>query len=252
MGHNKMLESTIPKSIQQIIDEYIWSSFRPFTYKMLSDRLRRNPNTIVQRINRNPDYFETIGDKPKIIKLNKDLEEIYFYRDKNTCQICQKKKEPSVLLIRLKDPHLKEDHNWDNVITCCQDCKDINIIKKLSYRKKIKNISTGNYIWEYKEIEIREIQKKKNPYLKLYFPDFKESEMEYDHYHEFNEFNGQGWYHITDDNNERCEYLSDILNYFGNEGWELITIKQYPPDYEDAEWGNPRYVFKRRKNLEEI
>ena len=247
-----MLEIKIPKSIRQIIDEFIWSDFRPFTYKMLADRLRRESNTIVQRINRNPKYFEIIGDKPKIIKLNKDLEETYFYRDKNTCQICQKQKEPSELLIRLKDPYLKDDHNWGNVITSCQGCKDINIIKKLSYKKKIGRIVTENYIWEYKEIEIREIHQKKNPYLKLYYPDFQESEIEYDHYHEFNEFNGQGWYHIIDDDNKRCEYLSDILNYFGNQGWELVTIKQYPPDYSDGEWGNPRYVFKRRSYLEEV
>ena len=94
-----MLETKIPKSIRQIIDEYISTNFRPFTYKKLADYMNLEPNTIVQRVNRNPDYFEILGDKPKIIKLNKDLEEIYFYRDKNTCQICQKPKEPSELLI---------------------------------------------------------------------------------------------------------------------------------------------------------
>lgn len=247
-----MIESSIPKSIRDIIDEYIWLNFRPFTYKLLSQRLNLDPNTIVQRINRNPEYFEIEGDRPKIIKLRKNLPEIYFYRDKNTCQICQKKKEPSELLIRLKDPYLEDDHNWNNVITCCQKCKDINLIKKLTYKKKIERIGTGNYVWEYREIEIREIHKKKNPYMKLYFPDFKESEIEYEHYHEFNELNGKGWYHIIDDNNERCEYLSDILNYFGNQGWELIMFKQYPPEYPDGDWGNDHYVFKRKKNLEEI
>ncbi len=247
-----MLETKIPKSIRQIIDVYIKTNFRPYTYKKLADRLNLDPNTVVQRINRNPDYFEIVGDKPKIIKLRKDLEENYFYRDKNTCQICQKKKEPNKLLIRLKDPYLKDDHNWDNVITCCQDCKDINIIKKLSYKKKIEKIGTGNYIWEYKEIEIREIYKEKNPYMELYFPDFKESESEYVHYYEFNELNGQGWYHIIDDNNEICKYLSDILNYFGSQGWELMTIKQDPPEISDMGWGMDHYIFKRKKELGEI
>lgn len=247
-----MSDNAIPKSIRDIIDKYIWSNFRPFTYKMLSSRLNIDPNTLVQRINRNPKYFEIEGDRPKIIKLRKDLPEIYFYRDKNTCQICQKKKESSELLIRLKDPYLEDNHNWDNVITCCQKCKDINLIKKLTYKKKIEPIGIGNYVWEYKEIEIREIHKKKNPYMKLYFPDFKESEIEYEHYHEFNELNGQGWYHIIDNNNKRCEYFSDILNYFGNQGWELIIIKQYPPEYPDGDWGNNHYIFKRKKHLEEI
>ena len=247
-----MLETTIPKSIRQIIDEYIRTNFSPYTYKELAGRLNLDPNTIVQRINRNPNYFEIEGDKPKIIKLNKELEDIYFYRDKNTCQICQKKKEPGELLIRLKDPYLKDDHNWDNIITCCQDCKDINIIKKLSYKKKIKHIGTGNYIWEYKEIEIREIRKKKNPYFKLYYPDFKETEIEYVHYYEVNELNGQGWYHIIDDNNEICKNLSDILNYFGTQGWELMIVKQDPPAYPDEGWGNEIYIFKRKRDLGDI
>ncbi|KKN24637.1 hypothetical protein LCGC14_0892900 [marine sediment metagenome] len=247
-----MLETTIPKSIRQIIDEFIWSNFRPFTYKMLADRLRYESNTIVQRINRNPKYFKTVGDKPKIIELNKDLEEIYFYRDKNTCQICQKQKEPTELLIRLKDPYLKDDYNWENVITCCQDCKDINIIKKLSYKQKDEHIGTGNYIWEYKEIQIREVHKKKNPYFKLYFPDFKETEIEYVHYYEFNESSGQVWHHIIDENNEICENLSDILNYFGIQGWELMIIKPDTPDDPVEGWGMDHYIFKRKKKMEEI
>ncbi|KKN21629.1 hypothetical protein LCGC14_0923410 [marine sediment metagenome] len=32
-----MLETTIPKSIRQIIDEYISTNFRPYTYKRLAD-----------------------------------------------------------------------------------------------------------------------------------------------------------------------------------------------------------------------
>lgn len=249
-----MLKTTIPKSIQEIINEYISSHFRPFTYKLLSSRLRFDPNTIVQRINRNPEYFKIEGDRPKIIKLKKDLEEIYFYRDKNTCQICQKEKDPSELLIRFKDPNLKDEENWENVITTCQKCKDINLIKKLSTKEEGELPGPGNFIWEYKEIEIREIFKQINPYMKLYFPELKESEIEYkyEHYLEFNERNGQGWFHIIDDNNERCENLSDILNFFGKQGWELIQMKEYTTEYEAENLGLDDYhcIFKRKKNLE--
>jgi len=209
-----MSYSKIPNSIKEIIDKYIRYNFRPFTYKMLADRLRIDPNTLVQRINRNPEYFEIKGDRPKIVTLRKDLEKIYFYRDKNICQICQEEKESDELLIRFKDPYLGEKnkgdnlHDWDNVITCCQNCKEINLIKKLSYKKKVERIGTENYIWEYREIEIREINKEKNPYLELYFPDLKDSEIKYEHYFEFNALIGQGWYHIIDDKNERCEIQS--------------------------------------------
>ena len=251
-GQIKMSNSQIPKSIQDIIDIYIVYDFGPFTYKILADRLNIDPNTLNQRINRNPEYFDIRGQRPKIITLKKGLEDIYFYRDKNTCRICQKQKDPTNLLIRLKDPYLKDDENWENIITCCQNCKDTNLIKRLSYKKNIEQIDAGNYIWEYKEIEIREIHKRKNPYMKLYFPDFKETEIKYEHYHEFNELNGQGWHHIIDDNNERCENLSDILNYFGSQGWELVIMDHNPPEFEGGDWGNLHCVFKRKKIIEGI
>lgn len=253
-----MTENNIPNSIKEIINEFISSGFRPYTYKKLAYRLDVEPNTLVQRINRNPEYFEIKGDRPKIITLRKEIKEIYFYRDKNTCQICLEKKDPSELLFRVKDPYLEEKNNmvnlddWDNVITCCQVCKDIDLLKKLSMKGKIEHIGSGNYFWEYKEIEIREVYKEKNPYHKLYFPDLKISEMKYDHYHEFNELKGQGWYHIINDNNERSEYFSDILNYFGNQGWELVLLKQDPPADPDEGWGHDRYLFKRKKRIEVV
>jgi len=253
-----MTKEEIPNSIKDIIDKFKDYGFRPFTYKDLAYRLDVEPNTLVQRINRNPKYFEVKGDRPKIITLRKDVEEIYFHRDKNICQICQKEKNPNDLLIRFKDPYLVEKneidylHDWNNVITSCQDCKDVNLIKRLSYKEKPKYVSLDNFVWEYKEIEIRGIYKKKNPYVELYFPGFKDKDPQYEHYYEVDEFNGQGWYHIIDDNNERCENLADILNYYGNQSWELILVKVYPPDYEGDDWGNDRYLFKRKKKINEV
>ena len=160
-----MTESIIPNSIKEIIDEFKSLGFSPYTYKKLAYRLDVEPNTLVQRINRNLEYFDITGDRPKIITLRKDLDEIYFYRDKNTCQICQQKKSSNELLTRPKDPYLEKKtklnylHDWDNIITCCQDCKNISLIKRLSYKKKPDYISSDNYLWEYKEIEIREIYK---------------------------------------------------------------------------------------------
>ena len=253
-----MTESIIPNSIKEIIDEFKSLSFSPYTYKKLAYRLDVEPNTLVQRINRNLEYFDITGDRPKIITLRKDLDEIYFYRDKNTCQICQQKKSSSELLTRPKDPYLEKKtklnylHDWDNIITCCQDCKNISLIKRLSYKKKPDYISSDNYIWKYKEIEVREIHKKDNPYIELYIPGFKDSKSVYEHYHEVNELNGQGWYHILDDNNEICKYLSDILNYYGSQGWELVLLKLDPPSFPDEGWGYDRYLLKRKKRIEDV
>lgn len=252
-----MTEYYIPNSIKEIIDEFISSRFRPYTYKLLASRIQIDTNTLVQRIHRKLEFFEIEGDKPKIIKLKKDMKEIFFYRDKNKCQICRKEKDPEELLIRVKDPFLEKKNkvdnldDWENIITCCQACKDINLIRKLSTTDHIENIGSGNFVWEYKEIEIREVYKKKNPYHNLYFPDLKVPEMKYDHYHEFNELNSQGWHHIIDENNERCEFFQDIMNYFGNQGWELVIMNFEPPEYEEDLWGNRHCIFKRKKNLEE-
>ena len=254
-----MTEYNIPNSIKDIIDKFIDYGFRPFTYKNLAYRLDVEPNTLVQRINRHLKYFEIKGDRPKIITLNKDLEEIYFYRDKNTCQICKKKKNPSELSTRPKDPFMEEKnksknnlHDWNNVITNCIDCKSINLIKRLSYKKMPEHINLNNFQWEYKEIEVRTIYKKRNPYAELYFPGIKDKIPQYDHYYEVNELDGQGWYHIIDDNNEICRHLPDILNYYGNLYWELFSVKQLPPELPEDSWGNDRYLFKRKKVIAEV
>lgn len=247
-----MSNTSIPKSIQEIIDKIIWYNFRPFTYKKLSAAMHIDPNTLAQRINRNPDYFDISGFKPKIIKLNKDLEEIYFYRDEYTCQICQQKKEPNELLIRFKDPYIKNKDKWDNVITSCQKCKEIDLLKKLSYKNKGKSLGQIKYIWEYKEITIRFISERISPYMELYYSDLEKSDIkiEYENYYEFDELNGQGWFHIIDNDNKRCENLSDILNFFGKQGWELIKMKE-DKNFEGEPMGEYQCIFKRKKSMEE-
>ena len=103
-----MTVNKISKSIKEIIDAFIRFNFRPLTYKSISEFLNKDANTIVQRINRNPNYFQVEGERPKKITLKEGLEEVYFYRDNNQCQICQKKLSPENLIIRPKDPHMKD------------------------------------------------------------------------------------------------------------------------------------------------
>ena len=39
--------------------------------------------------------------------------------------------------------------------------------------------------------------------------------------------------------------------FIGNQGWELLTVKQFQPTKEYEDWGNEIYVFKRKKIAEE-
>ena len=54
----------IPKSVKEIIDVFIHFSFKPLTYKTISGVLKRDTNTIVQRVKRNEDYFCLLYTSP--------------------------------------------------------------------------------------------------------------------------------------------------------------------------------------------
>ncbi len=236
------IESKIPNAIQEIIDAYISRSFESLTYKQLSDQTRVEKNTLVQRINRNLNYFRFIGDRPKLIELNSDLEEIYIYRDKNQCQICEKIFKPDELHTREKDPYRKkkkkqvdEVYDWENVITCCSHCKEKDLVKRLELDPK--KLSLGRKTWEYKEITIR------RPYKRINSTSHK---FGYVNYMEFNEDNGPQWYHVLDNENDICNSKSEILNFFGNRGWDLINIEE-ETDYDLQPTGVFQYLFKREK-----
>ncbi|MEE9378771.1 MAG: HNH endonuclease [Candidatus Lokiarchaeia archaeon] len=238
-----MLKSSIPRSVQQIFDVFIKTSFSPRTYKTLAKFLKIDTNTLVQRINRNSNYFMLEGERPRIIKLNKNCNEIFFYRDKNKCQICQNMFEPDELIVRYKDPLIKEDKDaWENIITCCSHCKDKDLTKIL--RKKKETAPNGNIVWEYKEIGIREVQKRINSSIESVLSGGK---YENEDYWEFNEYNGQGWFRLHDEENNTCIYVNDILNYFGSHGWDLVNIKEYYYYESDIPQGYHCF-FKRIKN----
>jgi hypothetical protein len=244
-----MTDTSIPPSIQEMIDLYIKHDYRPFTYNLLSKELDVDANTILKRVKRNPKYFKIEGIRPKIIYLNKDIEEIFFYRDKYKCRICHEEKAPNNLQIRLKDPFLKEDvrKNWRNIITCCKKCKDKDLVKCIN-KDKIEAPSDITK-WEYKEVRIRKVRNKLTHNWKSSDATFDGIILgnNYEYHLEFNELNGQGWFHLNDGNNERCNKLSDILNYFGIQGWELFNIR-YITYTDSDEIAERRCIFKRKIN----
>ena len=91
--------------------------------------------------------------------------------------------------------------------------------------------------WEYKDIYIR------RPYKRL---DSKGRDYGFMEYMEFNEDNGLQWYYVLDNENNICKNLSSILNFFGNRGWELISIKQ-SNNFEGDPTDDYHCIFKRKK-----
>jgi len=263
----------IPKSVKEIIDVFIHYYFKPLTYKNISEVLKRDTNTIVQRVKRNENYFDISGKRPYKITLKKNIKEIYFYRDKNQCQICRKMFSPQKLLLRFKDPHMRNKYEWNNGFTCCQECKDKEIVKKTKKSRTPKNKAQKKDAWEYKEIYIKKIecnpifqnsvlnhlQVKIGSWDQPYEENLSLSNgVDYDYY-EFDELNDKGWFHLTNDENDiSSKSISDILNYFGDEEWELVSITlvsiskpmllDYVQSHEDRRGELYQCIFKRKKN----
>ncbi|MFX1500762.1 MAG: HNH endonuclease [Promethearchaeota archaeon] len=261
----------IPKSVKEIVEVFIQYKFRPMTYKQISQVLNKDVNAIIQRIKRNEEgYFEITNKRPYQISLKKNVKEVYFQRDRNQCQICHKTFNPEKLVLRFKNPHLKNKYTWNNGFTSCTGCKNKQIAKK-SKAKTQKKQQQKQDIWEYKEIHIKKLNLNNviAQYIEDYLPqinfsDFgpfnanpplsQENEMEEEHY-EFDELNGEGWFYLLDDDNQISSFsITEILDHFGNEGWELVSLIEVNPGattmaqfqaYSQMEIY--RCIFKRKK-----
>ena len=224
-----MIVTKIPQSIQNILDIFIRSNFFPFSYKSLADNLGLKVDTLIQRIRRNKEYFEVDdSQRPSRISIKKGIKDIYFYRDRNKCQLCKKIVNPKKLTLKFRNPYQEDKYDWSNVLSVCDECKDKEIIKKVNRVKQPGEI-------EYKEVYIRLVSKKQND--KWYS------------YYAFDEHDGMGEFPLLEENgNIASNTVADILNYFSADGWEVIhikTIKEEPYDVEDYQ------VFFRRKRKED-
>lgn len=275
----------IPKSVKEIVNVFIRFNFNPLTYKIIADTLNKDTNTIIQRIKRNEaNFFEISGKRPYQIRLRQNVKEIYFYRDHNQCQICKKTLNLEKLILRFKNPIAKDKYAWNNVFTCCQECKNKNTHKKRT--RKIQQIKASETdLWEYKEIRIKEIYSNPsfqanfdpnltswsditpqyiNPYIvaSLFKPVFHKSKVKPDLYYEFYEPDEKPdlyyefyepdedqWFHLANDDDEiTSTSLAKLLNYFGDDGWELVSILREGSPFLSAYRVNPFYnAFNREE-----
>ncbi len=221
----------IPQSVKEILDEFIQLNFRRTTYKYLAGRLGLKVDTVIQRISRNKEYFEIDdSERPSRISIKKGIKEIYFYRDKNQCQLCQKIVDLENLTLRYRNPYQEDKFEWRNVLSVCDECKEKEIIKKI---KRVKKPGTV----EYKEVYIRLVSK------------MKEDKRFY--YYEFDEYDGTGEFPLLDENNDiKSKTVGDVLNYFGSDGWEVVHIEALRGEYDDAGFEDFQVFFKRKRKEE--
>ena len=73
----------IPQSVQEILDVFIKSNFRRFSYKYLADQLGLKVDTVIQRISRNKEFFAIDdNERPSRISIRKGID----VSEKNICQ----------------------------------------------------------------------------------------------------------------------------------------------------------------------
>ena len=200
-----MTKSKIPISIQELLDEFIRYNFYKIEYKRLAGALKKNVDTIIQRVKRNNEYFD-IDDsqRPAIISVKKGVPEIYFYRDKNTCQICQKQVIPNELVLRFRNPSKRDKYDWSNVLSVCNECKDKPIVK---IKKQIKSPLRI----EYKEINI------------TWDSELDEETGQWNSFLKFDELDGSGYFPLLDSNEKiASKTIADVLNYFAADDWEVM------------------------------
>ena len=223
---------TIPQSVQEILDEFIQSNFNRFSYKYLADRLGLKVDTVIQRISRNKEFFEIDdSERPSRISIKKGIKEIYFYRDKNQCQLCQKIVDPKELMLKYRNPYQEDKSDWRNVLSVCDECKEKEIIKKIKRVKKPGTI-------EYKEVYIRLVSKMKED-KRFYF-------------YEFDEHDGAGEFPLLNENNNiASETVGDVLNYFGSDGWDVVHIETLRGEYDDVGYEDFQVFFKRKREQDD-
>ncbi len=211
-----MIQSKIPKTVQELLNEFIRYNFYKIEYKRLARALEKNVDTIIQRVKRNKEYFDIDdSERPAKISVKKGIPDIYFYRDRNTCKICQKQVDPNVLELRFRNPFQSDKYHWNNVLSVCNECKEKKIVK---IKKQVK---TPQRI-EYKEVHIR-------------WGSSKDPETgERNRFLEFDELDGREYFPLLDsDEKIVSKAVVDILNYFAADDWEVIHMEVYgETDYE--------------------
>lgn len=213
------------------------------TLKEISERMEASgtdaePTTINQRIIRDGgEHFISGEGKPKQIELNIDSLDITFYRYRNRCQICAKTVPPDELLLRDVDRAQEGiPKKWANRIACCKACKNVpwedsklneKAIPKEPEDEAAENNEVGQPQWEYLRVSIRQNKRQAQfPSKLVIISQWASVQPENDvYYYEFKNHDEKEWHYLVDTKGKIISNtVVDVLNDYGDEGWELVQI----------------------------
>ena len=230
------VEHKLTSSIKQIIDLFQKHNFQARTLQQISAELQEKENTINQRIIRDENYFfHSEGSKPKIITINIHRPEILAHIYHNQCQSCKKTFKTALLKTYYKDGN-KNSRTWGNVEPVCEECyiklqkpQNLNQSKNTNPKKDPQQKQPAHK-WEYKRVRIKtELQP-----TETYFV-FNDNEQD--------EFPLTDYFWLEDKGEIDSYDLTDILNYFGQMGWEMVGFR-------DLSKKAPQNVFSIIENFE--
>jgi hypothetical protein len=252
-------KSKISKSTRDIISILIENGFSPMTLKDISKRMAALGNEVEltalnQRIIRDQGgFFVSDEGKPKRVGLNINKTEIHVIRYRNRCQICGETKSSEKLEIRDVN-RIEEDvpTEWARRITCCHNCMQTPWEEsKVLQRSKAKPLDEkrtgeskyeGSPRWEYLRVEIRQ-RFQSTRKASLYTMLGSLSPPEGFNYYAFRDPNDDEWRYLVD-NQKRITSIdiTDVLDHYGNNGWELVHMRLIGKDRRDP--NAPLFVFE--------
>jgi len=130
----------IPKSVTRIWRIIINENCQFLTAQKIAEELGMQPNSVLQNVHRNKDYFEIINRKPLLIG-PKPLKPFFFLRDNYKCTICGAQlTKKDALIDTLDQPSLKNEMKIYNTGTVCNTCKS------KRHQKKYRHLTAEEYI----------------------------------------------------------------------------------------------------------
>ncbi len=260
----------IKAPIKKIIDVFRQKNFAPQTIQQIAKELGEHENTINQRIIRdNNDCFETLKKKPRTIRLREGKEKIVFYLRDNQCHACKKKVPIEDLQIHLLNPRVQNKLAWNNLVALCSECAGKPLPKQGAGKKAKQPQRRDRPQWEYKTILIRAqqgVEEKDVEYQGIPGLNTKQSVnftfYEYNEIEDINEVDEEEWTHFVDDEeNITSLTIADILDDFGEDGWELAHVRDLRPQnpqntWDALQWGNANKeqvwecILKRQRNID--
>ncbi|MHA1791596.1 MAG: winged helix-turn-helix domain-containing protein [Promethearchaeota archaeon] len=262
----------IPFTTKEILDVFHEHNFKPMSLKELAEHLGLDLNTVGQRILRDDNvFFETIGKKPKIIKVREGLKEVVFYINDYKCFVCGKVFSPNELKVfYINDISEKEAQNeWNNMVPICMNCEK-NPPKASLVHSKAESLNekpeNGRVTWEYIIVKVRtrmglKQSDSKNPYLP-FLAEMSTQNEDLFMYYEYTVLDGNNlhqddnWHYLSKDEEKgigkTARSLTNVLNHFGNMGWELVHVSEKNhciPELEDFHGVYLKNVDSRYGNL---